>query len=267
MKSSLWFPILLGIISLFLLGTRWGHAAQNLTLRVLAPLETGFTRAVAPVVYLRDIISQRSDLRSENEAQRRLIDQLTSEIARLQEAALENQRLRSLLHYTDTYGEGELLGATVISREPNNLLRSLTINKGSNDGIRQGMVVLAEGGLVGKVSQVHSSSAKVLLITDHRSATNALIQPSRAAGVVRGQQGNLLTMDYVAQGEQVTVGDLVVTSGLGGGFPKGILIGQVVAAKNNDVKMFQEVEVRPIMNFLRLEEVLVIMNFVPSTLE
>jgi rod shape-determining protein MreC len=102
-----------------------------------------------------------------------------------------------------------------------------------------------------------------MLLTDPASSVNALIQSSRATGVVQGQGQRGLVMRYIEQSEQVAVGDVVLTSGLGGNFPKRLVIGQVTAVKRNDVEMFQEVQVQSAVRFDRLEIVLVVQNFVP----
>jgi rod shape-determining protein MreC len=129
------------------------------------------------------------------------------------------------------------------------------------------MPVLTHRGLVGRVTEAAPHSSKVLLITDPSSAVNALIQDSRATGVVQGLVGQGLTMRYIQQTEEITPGDLVLTSGLGGNFPTRLIIGQVTSVTKKDVELFQEATVRPSVDFGRLEMVMVLTSFEPIQFE
>jgi rod shape-determining protein MreC len=116
---------------------------------------------------------------------------------------------------------------------------------------------------VGRIVEVGFTSSKVLLIIDARSSVNALVQRSRASGVVEGILGGTLAMKYISQDQEVSVGDVILTSGLGGNFPKGIVIGQVVGVHQQDIEMFQQAQVRPTVDLGHLERVLVITDFQP----
>lgn len=192
---------------------------------------------------------------------------LLAENLRLQEIERENQRLRELLSFSETRPGIELRGgqiiARVIGRDSNNFLNFLMVDLGSNHGIEVGMPVMNNEGLVGRVSEVTSSSSKVLLITDPLSAVNAILQSSRLTGVVNGVVGGDPVMGFIPQGTLVGVGEVVLSSGLGGNFPKGIPIGQVVEVRQRDFEVFQEALVRPIVDFGRLEFVLIVTSFDP----
>jgi rod shape-determining protein MreC len=117
--------------------------------------------------------------------------------------------------------------------------------------------------LVGRIHKVGPDSSTVLLITDPSSGVQALTQRNRVVGVVTGRAGDEPVMEYIPQGAEISVGDLVITSGLGGNFPKNLVIGQVVEVRQRDYEMFQQATLRPTVNFDRLEFVLVITNFKP----
>ena len=208
-------------------------------------------------------------MRSVNRQLQTQVDTLTIDNVRLTEVQTENERLRELLRfrqlnpYYDFRG-GQVI-ARVITRGASNYLSALSIDLGSEHGIAPGMPVVTERGLVGRIHKVGPTSSTVLLITDPSSGVQAMIkrENSRAVGVVNGQAGRLPVMEYIPQEADVAVGDEVITSGLGGNFPKNLIIGQVVEVKKRDYEMFQQAMVRPTVNFDRLEFVLVITNFKP----
>ena len=192
---------------------------------------------------------------------------LLAETLRLQEIERENQRLRELLSFAETRPSIELRGgqiiARVVGRDSNNFLNFVMVDLGSREGIEVGMPVMDNQGLVGRVSEVTNTSAKILLITDPLSTVNAVLQSSRLTGVVNGATGGDPVMDFIPQGSLVGVGEVVLSSGLGGNFPKGIPIGQVTEVRQRDFEVFQEATVRPIVDFGRLETVLIVTSFDP----
>jgi rod shape-determining protein MreC len=212
-------------------------------------------------------IRDLSSLRSQNQRLQTVVDTLTIDNLRLQEVEGENERLRQLLKFrqlnpTYDFRGGQVI-ARVISEGPSNYLRTIAIDLGSNQGIKPDMPVVTERGLVGRIYKVGPTSSTVLLITDPSSGVNAMTKTNRVVGVVNGVAGSSPVMEYIAQDADVAVGDPVITSGLGGNFPKNLVIGQVVEVRKRDYDMFQQAVVRPTVNFDRLEVVLVIMNFQP----
>ena len=125
------------------------------------------------------------------------------------------------------------------------------------------MPVVTDQGLVGRISEVTDTTSKVLLITDASSSVNALLQSSRLNGVVRGSPGGGLVMDYIPQGGLFSTGEIILTSGLGGNFPKGIPLGQVTEIRQRDIDVFQQAVVQPTGDFGSLELVMVVTNFDP----
>lgn len=243
--------------------TGYLQPVKNILFTVLAPLQYSFhwvsVRVVNGVQTLRDLRTLQKRVQELQDT----VDRLMIENVRLREAEIERTILREQLQFKLANPTYELLAAEVIGRDPSNLLQYIIIDRGANDGVAVGMPVVTTRGLVGRVISVYPQSAQVMLLTDPASSVNALIQSSRATGVVQGQGRRGLVMRYVEQSEQVEVGDIVLTSGLGGNFPKRLVIGQVTAVKRNDVEMFQEIQVQSAVHFDRLEIVLVIQNFVP----
>jgi len=143
---------------------------------------------------------------------------------------------------------------------------TIGIDLGAQQGIERGMPVVTEAGLVGRIDKVYPDSSTVLLLSDASSAVDAMLQrsTSRAVGVVQGIAGGQPVMDYITQDADVSVGDLIITSGLGSAFPKGLVVGQVESVRRKDYEMYQQAVVRPTVKFDQLEIVLVITNFKPK---
>ena len=194
--------------------------------------------------------------------------QLQAEIATLQEVEKENEALRAMLDFAQTRPRLELRGAQIVSRvigeESTNFLESILIDLGRQHGIEVGMPVVTDEGLVGRISDVTDTTAKVLLLNDPSSSASALLGESRLNGVVRGSTSGDLVMDFIPQGLTFTAGETVLTSGLGGRFPKGIVIGQVEEIETQANAVFQKATVHPSVDFGSLELVLVITNFDPN---
>lgn len=237
---------------------------EDVALRPIIPLQRAIGHLITQGSGLLQAVREWGSLEARNRELEELVDRLMSENVRLREAEIENVTLRQQLDFKQANPSYKLLAAEVIGQDPSGFLHYLIIDRGTEDGVAEGMPVATAAGLVGRISEVYSHSAKVLLITDASSSVNALIQSSRATGVVQGGMGHGLVMRYIQQGERVDVGDMVLTSGLGGNFPKRLVIGQVTAVKQQDIEMFQEVEVRPAVDFSRLEMLIVIKGFTPT---
>jgi rod shape-determining protein MreC len=197
----------------------------------------------------------------------RINESLLVENLRLQEVERENQRLRDLLAFAETRPGIELRGGQILARtigyDSNNFLSFIMLDLGRRHNIEVGMPVVNEQGLIGRISEVNESTSKVLLITDPASTVNAILQSSRLTGVLSGRPGSEPVMGFIPQGSEIAVGEIVLTSGMGGNFPKGIPIGQVTEVRQRDFEVFQEAVVRPTVDFGRLEIVMVVTNFDP----
>jgi len=182
---------------------------------------------------------------------------LKRENSRYRELLATHERLRSLLQFKKVI-DRPVVAAQVIGLDPTGWFRSILIDKGQDDGIRSDMPVVNASGVVGRIVSVSSSYAKVLLIIDQNSAVDCLTQRSRDRAMVKGTSGQVCKMDYMAKSSDAVVGDLVITSGLGGIFPKGLPVGKVSSVKEGDDKLFKDIDVMPFVDFSKLEEVLVI---------
>jgi rod shape-determining protein MreC len=240
---------------------------QSFIASLTAPAQVGATGVADNSAGAVDFLLDVRDLRQSNLELEARNEGLLSENFALREVEQENQRLRQLLNFAQTRPGLELRGAQIVGRvigqESNNFLEYLNLDLGARHGIEVGMPVVTDQGLVGRISEVNNAFSKVLLITDSSSAVNAILQSSRVDGVVSGNPGGNLLMDYLLQGTQLAPGEIVLTSGIGGKFPKGIPIGQVVEINQRDIDVFQQAVIRPTVNFSSLELVAVVTNFDP----
>ncbi|UCE83286.1 MAG: rod shape-determining protein MreC [Deltaproteobacteria bacterium] len=202
-------------------------------------------------------------LEQENEALKRELQELKLQMNKYREADLANKRLRALLNFKTSIPT-PLLPAEVVAFDPSGWFQTILIDKGKKDGVIRDMAVVSADGLVGRVIGVSGRHAKVLLILDGNSAVDALIQRSRARGVLVGLGRNRCLLNYVQRNEDVQVGDPVISSGMGGVFPKGILLGKVQEVVRGNSGLFQTVEVEPAVDFSRLEEVMVVVQPPPE---
>jgi rod shape-determining protein MreC len=182
---------------------------------------------------------------------------LLSEIASFQEVARENIRLKSIVDFNSPL-EGKKVIAQVIAQDVSPQFRMIRINKGTRHGVEAGMAVISLEGVVGRVFRTGPGFSDVLSLLDASSAIDALLQRNRVRGVLEGQGGQMLSLKYLRRTDDVQEGDLIISSGIGGLFPKGLTIGKVASVKKKNFGISQTVEVAPAADFNRLEEVTVI---------
>jgi len=199
------------------------------------------------------------DVRRENISLRSDLKVLNSRIVAAQETMLANQRLEKLLGMKSVI-KIPTLPVTVVGEDVSSWFRTLLIDQGSSSGIAEGMAVVAADGVVGQIVKVSANTSRVLLLTDHASGIAATIQRSRARGVVKGKGEGLCSLEFTTREEDVKVGDMVVTSGIGGIFVKGVPIGEVTMVKRGEYGIFQTVTIRPSVNIAHLEELLVVLK-------
>ncbi|OQY20180.1 MAG: rod shape-determining protein MreC [Anaerolineaceae bacterium 4572_32.1] len=240
---------------------------EGLILRLISPLQSRLAEIVETSGGLFRAARELRDLRQRNEELEEQYAQLLIENVALMEAAQENATLRYLLNFSQKHPGFQFVGgeikARVIGRDPSNFLRYLIIDAGTEQGVEKNMAVVVPRGLVGRVRELGPNWAKVLLITDPRSSVSGLIQSSRAAGQVQGLVSGDLVMKYISQEQKINENEIVLTSGLGGNLPKGLVIGQITAIEQRDSDMFQQATLRPTVDFESLEQVLVITAFEP----
>lgn len=238
---------------------------ENLTLNITSPVQTLLHDATRPIADWVNNITDASGLSRENDALRTENERLTNELTRAREDAVQAQNQQDLSAVRQQFPNDSFLAATVVSRDAGNLRAIIAINRGSADGVKEGMIVVSEGrSLVGTVSKVLDGYAWVTLITDPKSAVSALVQESRAEGVVAGNYDGALNMEFVGQGAPVKQGDFVITSGVGGGYPPGIVIGRVATVQKTEQDLFQSVHVDHLASLSLLEHVLVLTSFEPA---
>jgi rod shape-determining protein MreC len=197
------------------------------------------------------------DVAEKNRTLTERIERLEAERAAFDEQLKENDRLRRLLNL-GSITELQGVAASVIANEPSGWIKVIVVNKGRSQGVHEGMAVVHPRGVVGQVVSSSSNFSRVLLLTDHASGVDALVQDNRARGIVEGAGASAAILNYVAKEYPVRVGDVVVTSGMDGVFPKGIIIGSVSQVGVESGTLLQNIAVKPAVDFSRLEEVLIV---------
>lgn len=261
LQTTIIFLVVGGIMALALGG--YFSSASNVFTGSLVNLQTWFsTRFVAIQDFFtspRDIAS----LRQRNTELEREVAELQSQVIQLQQEVGETQILAALVDFSRANPENTYRAAAVIGRDPSPFLHYVIINRGSNDGILRGMPVVTDQGLIGRVEAVIADAARVQLITDPASSVNVRLQSAETEASLVGSVTGDVTLELIPQDINVQPGDLVLTSGLGGGYPPDLIIGQVVNVRSRDFDLFQQATVQPVVDFNRLEIVLVIVNFKP----
>jgi rod shape-determining protein MreC len=202
-------------------------------------------------------------LRQENADLEAEVSRLQAQVIELQQQLTETSILSALVDFARANPENRYQAAAVIGYDTSPFLRYVLINRGSDDGLRRGMPVVTQQGLVGRIEAVTAGAARVQLITDPASTVNVSLEPSQSPAVLSGQITGDLLLDMIPQETNVQTGDLVLTSGLGGGYPPNILIGQVSGVRSRAQDLFQRATIQSVVDFSQLDIVLVITNFQP----
>lgn len=234
---------------------------EKVVLQIAAPLLYSFDSTCRTAdglwsryLWLIDTEEQNKILRAENR-------RLQSELTDLQEVRLANQRLRTLLDFREASGFSGV-AARIIAVDASSLFRTVLIDKGRQHGLREGLPVVVAEGVVGRVIKCTPRQSRVLLVTDASSTAAALVQRSRTRAICRGQ-GDYLTLEFALRRDDIAIGDLIITSGTGGIFPKGLVLGRTSDIEREAYGLFQTVTVIPEVDFTRLEEVLVLLGEAP----
>ncbi|HEY6368806.1 MAG TPA: rod shape-determining protein MreC [Candidatus Binatia bacterium] len=250
------------VLSLYILTAAARGQLKNdpigpLLLWIIRPLQLA---AQATTNWIQDMQNNYSTLagyRSENEKLRERIQELEIEKNQLLEAEATNRRLQQILEFRSQLPTGSLT-ASIIADSASTWFKSCLLDKGSADGVRKGLAVVTPLGVVGQVVAVTARTAKVLLLTDPNSGVDVLVQRTRARGIVSGSLDNGTILKYVKRSEDIQEGDRLVTSGLDGVFPKGVVVGAVTKVRKQTLGLFQHIEVVPAVNLERTEEVLIV---------
>jgi len=233
---------------------------------VLNPIVSAQTWISVRFQALQSFLNSPDDvtsLRQENAALEAEITRLQVQIIEIQQELTEAQVLASLVDYARSRSENRYVAAAVIGRDPSPFLHYVIINRGSDEGLRRGMPVVTQQGLVGQISAVTAGAARVQLINDPGSTVNVLLQQSDTEAVLVGSISGEVNLEFIPQAATVQAGDIIVTSGYGGDYPANILIGQVSTVRSNAYDLFQSASVQSAVDFSQLEIVLVIINFQP----
>jgi rod shape-determining protein MreC len=231
---------------------------EEVTFGVFAEVQRGTSAIVSAFRYVWSGYIGLRHLRADNEALQR---QLAETRLELQEQRAVADRSRGLIAVLDLRDRSNLhtTAAEVIGAGATPEFRTLTLDKGTADGVRTDMAVIAPAGVVGRVVVPSARAAKVQLLIDRNAAAGVIIERSRSQGVVVGTGDDLLRLEYVSEVADVAVGDVVVTSGIDGVFPKGFVVGKVEAVEKSGTA-YKQILVRPAVDFTSLEEVLVVLT-------
>jgi len=257
-KLFLLFFFLLVILGLLTLqSTRGGGPAADLAAYPLTILEKGITavrNAVSGTISKYFLLVGTEE---ENRRLKRRIAELESEKNELVESRYEVERLRKLLKLST--GRRDVVAvARVFARDPTNWFRMIWIDKGSADGVKKDMVVVTPSGPVGRINRVIENSASVMLITDINSSVAVRTQVSRLEGILEGSGGDICYLKYISKDAGISPGERLVTSGLDGIFPRGLLIGVVTEVRKEGGDMFQYVVVEPVQDLKKIEEIAIL---------
>ena len=231
---------------------------------VMAPFQ-GVTSWVGnQIQYVSSNIWEIITVHRQNKMLRNEVEQLRAQNSQANEFASENARLRTLLGYKQSARQFDLVVGRVIGREAATWTSMIIIDRGTNDGVNKDMAVVTAQGLVGNVVEAYTSSSKVELLLDPRSAVGTIVQraESRVAGIVEGNSGDEMTprMVNISRNADIVEGDEIVTSGFGGIYPKGIAVGKVKAIENDEGGLLKYAVLTTAVDFQKLEDIAVIVN-------
>ena len=226
---------------------------------ILSPFQNFFTSSVQAVSDGFDHYFDLVDVSKENERLKLEVERLANEKNELIERIARQKRVAGLMAFQDNRKK-ESLVASVIGRDATQWSKVVVVDKGSLHGVKKHLAVVTNSGVIGQIIHAGPASSKVLLTIDSRSAVDALFQDSRVSGVVIGTGEEECIIKYVPNTAEIKVGDRVLSSGLGGIFPKGLLIGTVSQVIKKKQGLFQEITLAPSSDLSKLEEVLIFLS-------
>ncbi len=230
---------------------------KKIALETVAPVYKIFNGSIQGVQHAWRDYFLLVGIQEENQTLKKKINELKAVIVSYREGYLEAQRLKKLLSITDRY-QYHFTAVRVIGREQATLSRTVLINKGSSDGLKNGMPVMAYPGLIGRLIDVSRNVSRVLLFIDENSHVDAIVQRNRIQGIISGAGSRGMTLKYIPKTQDVQKGDVIISSGMGGIFPKGWLIGQVISVDRQSDGLFLKIDVAPFVDLSKLEELLIL---------
>ena len=259
--------IVILLIALGLIGLALSGYLTPVSRMVVNPIVSAQAWLAKRYQAIQSLITQPEDintLRQNNMQLEAENSRLQVQIVELQQQVAEAQLLSTLVDYERRHVENEYIAAAVIARDISPFMHYVIIDRGSDDGLLNGMPVITQQGLVGNIAAVTSGAARVQLINDPGSSINVILQQSGVEGVVNGHITGEIELDMISKNATIQPGELVLTSGLGGKYPANLVIGQVVTIRSEAYSLFQSASVQPAVDFSQLEIVLIIMNFQPE---
>lgn len=260
------FYLLIGLlVTLFLItmastfGRREFGLSHKVALELIGPLQGAISRLTIYGHTLSEDLAGLWDVRAENKRLRAELDEYKVTTNTFREAVATNIQLRRLLEFKETL-PSPTLSCRIIGKDPSLWFHTVIIDRGSSDGIEKGMPAVTVEGVVGHVLDTSSNYSKILLAIDPNSAIDALIQRTRVRGIVKGEGFNAYQLHYVLKSSDVREGDKVVTSDLGGVFPKGMMIGTVARLSESRRGMFRQIEIEPAVDFSKMENLIIVMK-------
>ncbi len=239
------------------------HRAQRYTVNIVVPLQSGVSRAVSPFKSAFQFVMNIGNLSDRNQMLEEENKNLKAKAVTLQRIRKENERLRKLLGFKEKT-DFTTIPAHVIGKSSTDWQAVIVLDQGRDDGVKKNMPIVIHGGLVGQVIDSSPKACRVQLITDQKSGVGVQIVGTSETGILQGQLSGELKVDFVSKDAKLEKGDKVVTSGLGGIFPKGIYVGKVKRVVKRPYSLFKDIKVESPVEFAKLEEVLIITNPLPK---
>jgi rod shape-determining protein MreC len=260
-QTAVLVTIVVGVIILAASG--YLSPALRAAFNPLVGVQRWFTSRYLAVYEFITIPRDAASLRQRNTQLEDEVSQLQTQVIQLQQQLSEAQVLYALLDFARAAPENQYVAASIIGRDPSPFMHYVIIDHGSDDGLQRGMPVVTQQGLVGRIAAVTAGAARVQLITDASAVVNVKLKTTQTEVMLNGSVTGDVTLDMVPQDIQLSVGEVVLTSGLGGNYPSNIVIGQVLSVRKRENDLFQTASVQPAVDFSRLGAVLIITNFKP----
>jgi rod shape-determining protein MreC len=254
------------LLALGITGLALGGYLTPLSRLILNPFVSAQTWLAKRYQAVQSIITQPEDitsLRQKNSELEAENSRLQVQIVELQDQVTQSEVLSTLVDYERKHVENQYTAASVIARDVSPFMHYVIIDRGSDDGLRKGMPVITQQGLVGSIAAVTARAARVQLINDPGSNVNIILKQSGEEAILNGQITGEIELVMISKNATVQAGDLVMTSGLGGNYPANLVVGQVLTVRNDASSLFQTASVQPAVDFSQLDILLIITNFQP----
>ena len=242
------------------LGTSTSGVAEKLFIPIVSPFQKNTVHLIRNIKGVWEHYFYLISVAQENRELRDALSRANEQNNLCRETALLNSRLRGYFKFKERT-EYSVIVSEVIAKDSSAWFKTIIIDKGSDDGVKTGFPVVVPAGIAGQVIAVAAKYSKVLLMIDRNSAVDALVQRTRARGIIKGESGSRCLFKYALRKHDIVEGDIIVSSRLDGVYPKGLKIGKVANLTKKNYGIFQEVRVEPSVDFERLEEVLIILDF------